>query len=185
MCFGNDFTVSSHFAIWGCSLAWVRHKCNFVVCSDWALCAVSQWQWEFARWAFDFPGGLLHTTVEAENTDCKKVTFYFYLKYILNYLLFTFTWVDFLTGKFTRTWVQFQQSNSTCTWVKYFSTLSTSAWYIDSWHHSGDIQTIWWPSISGGRQTGSELISLQGLPASKPNLAHSLMSGCLFTLCLC
>ena len=27
MCFGNDFTVSSHFAIWGCSLAWV--KANF------------------------------------------------------------------------------------------------------------------------------------------------------------
>ena len=27
MCFGNDFTVSSHFAIWGCSLGWV--KANF------------------------------------------------------------------------------------------------------------------------------------------------------------
>ena len=55
-------------------------------------------------------------------------------------------------------------------------TYHSQTWYIDSWHHSGDTQTIWWPLTSGGLQTGNELISLQGLYVSKPNLAHSLMT---------
>ena len=44
---------------------------------------------------------------------------------------------------------------------------------IDSWYHPGDTQTIWWPLTSEGRQTGSELISLQGFHVSKPYLGHS------------
>jgi hypothetical protein len=56
-------------------------------------------------------------------------------------------------------------------------TYHSQTWYIDnSWHHSGDIQTIWWPLTGGARQTGSDFISLQGLHASKTNLAHSLMT---------
>ena len=79
-----------------------------------------------------------------------------------------------------QTWRQSRQIASKPV-LSIFLTHHSQTWNIDSWHHSGDIQTIWWPLISGGCQTGSELISMQGLHASKLNLAHSLMSGCLFT----
>ena len=65
-------------------------------------------------------------------------------------------------------WKIWPQSHQTLTY-------HNQTWYIDPWHHHGDTQTIWWPLTSGGRQTGSELISLQGLHVSKQNLAHSLM----------
>ncbi len=55
-------------------------------------------------------------------------------------------------------------------------TYHSQTWYIDSWHRFGDTQIIWWPLTSGGREAGSDLISLQGLHVSKPNLAHSLMT---------
>ena len=87
------------------------------------------------------------------------------------YMIYGPSWTNLSNSffKLKMYWKFWPQSHQTLTY-------HNQTWYIDPWHHHGDTQTIWWPLTSGGRQTGSELISLQGLHLSKPNLPHSLMT---------
>ena len=55
-------------------------------------------------------------------------------------------------------------------------TYHSQTWYIDSWHHPGDTQAIWWPFNLRNLTPGIELVSLQGFHVSEPNLGHSLMN---------
>jgi hypothetical protein len=70
-------------------------------------------------------------------------------------------------------------------------TYHSQTWYIDSWHHSGDIQTIWWPFTSGGRQTTMTLFTIPATYNINCNsywircFMNRLKHGCLLTLCLC
>ena len=63
--------------------------------------------------------------------------------------------------------------------------------YIDSWHHSGDSQTIWWPLTSGGRQTTMTLFTIPPTYSINCNsywircFMNHLKNGCLIILCLC
>ena len=70
-------------------------------------------------------------------------------------------------------------------------TYHSQTWYVDSWHHSGDIQTIWWPLTSGGRQTTMTLFTIPPTYNINCNsdwfrcFVKRLKNWCLLTLCLC
>ena len=70
-------------------------------------------------------------------------------------------------------------------------TYHSQTWYIDSWHHSGDSQTIWWPLTSGGRQTTMTLFTIPPTYNLNCNsywirwFMKHLQNVCLLTLCLC